>query len=142
MRIEPAALSDLPAITALLMDAELPAHDLAGHFPAAYVVARDGGAIGGCAGLERYGRAGLLRSVTVAPRVRGSGLGRALVGERIAAARAAELEAVYLLTTTAAAFFRRLGFVDVTRADAAPVLSASSQFDGCCASAACLALRL
>lgn len=141
-RIEPAARHDLLAITALLTEADLPAHDLAEHFPAAYVVARDGAAIVGCAGLERYGGAGLLRSVTVAPRVRGSGLGRALARERIAAARAAELETVYLLTTSAAAFFRKLGFVDVSRADAAPVLAGASQLGACCATAACLALRL
>ena len=140
-RIEPATRDDLLRVTALLSQADLPA-DVAEHFPAAFVVARDGPAISGCAGLERYDRAALLRSVAVAPTARGSGLGAALVEERVGAARAVGAEAVYVLTTSAAGFFRRHGFVDASRADAAPALRASSQFDGCCATAACLVRRL
>jgi amino-acid N-acetyltransferase len=141
-RIEPATRRDLAAITALLTTAELPTHDLAEHFPVEYVVAREGAGLVGCAGLEPHGRAALLRSIAVAPRLRGSGLGRALLEERIAAARAGGVETVYLLTTSAAAFFRRFAFVDASRDEAAQALTGSLQLGDCCATAACLARRL
>lgn len=138
MRVEPARTEDREPIARLLRDSDLP-DDVDAFFPEGYVVARAGDAIVGCAGLETYGDAGLLRSVAVAPAWRRSKTGRQLVEDRLAAARRARLRAVYLLTTGAADYFRALGFRDCARADAPPAVRASTQFaGGCCASAACL----
>lgn len=138
----PATLSDLKEVAALLAGAQLPFDDLGDYFPTGYVVVRRGGALVGCAGLERYGDSALLRSVAVAPSLRSEGVGRALVEDRLSAARALGLASVFLLTTTAAAYFRKLGFVDVERVAAPAEVHASTQFSGgCCASAACLVHR-
>ncbi len=90
-----------------------------------------------------YGAFGLLRSVAVVPALRGGGVGRALVADRLAAARAMGLAAVYLLTTTAADYFRRLGFAPAPREEAPHNLAASPEFSGACpTSAKCMVLRL
>jgi amino-acid N-acetyltransferase len=112
-------------------------------FPGAYALARCGARVIGVAGLEAYGAVGLLRSVAVDTEVRRSGLGSALVADRLDAARATGLEAVYLLTTSASEYFRRFGFVAASREGAPARLAASPEFsDACPASAVCLWLQL
>jgi amino-acid N-acetyltransferase len=143
MRVEPALSSDWAAVTALLSGARLPLAGLNDQFPDAYVVIRDGAQLTGVAGLQRHGQFGLLRSVAVAETSRGSGLGRALVTERLAAARTSGLQGAYLLTTDNAEWFQRLGFEPVARNTVPAELLASPEFvDACPASAACLLVRL
>ncbi|MCX6623252.1 MAG: GNAT family N-acetyltransferase, partial [Acidobacteria bacterium] len=85
-------------------------------FGDAYVVAAAAeGAIAGVAGVEKYGRFGLLRSVAVAPAKQGRGLGQQLTRNRIDWSRAQGIDSLYLLTTTAPAFFGRQGFREVSR---------------------------
>jgi amino-acid N-acetyltransferase len=132
--------ADLDALRALLAVAKLPSDGLADQFPAAYVVACVSGQIVGSAGLERYGNHGLLRSVAVDPRFQRQQIGARLVGDRLDAARLAGLRAVYALTTTAAEYFQRWGFVCVDRAQAPAELRASVEFARACPSdATCLA---
>ena len=139
----PAAGGDLGAIDALIRASALPVEVVRDRFPEAYVVARRGGEVVGVAALEVHDRAGLLRSVAVAPGERGRGMGIALVGDRLAMARANGLASVYLLTTTAAPLFRRFGFVDADRAGAPPALAASPELAALCPStASCLRLEL
>ncbi|MCE9572965.1 MAG: GNAT family N-acetyltransferase [Deltaproteobacteria bacterium] len=141
--VEPARADELDAVCALVAAADLPIDGIAAQFPAGYVVVRDGGAITAVAGLERFGDAALLRSVAVAPGVRTRGLGRAVVADRIAAARRAGLPAVHLLTTTAAAYFARLGFARIERAALPAAVAASPELTGACpASAATFELVL
>ncbi len=141
-RIGPASGADRAAVGRLLAAAGLP-DDIDDAFPGGFAVARSGALLIGCAGLETHGKHGLLRSVAVAPTSRRARLGRALVAARLAAAEAAGLEAVYLLTTDAADFFRALGFRDCARADAPAAVQQGTQFSGgCCASARCLVKRL
>jgi amino-acid N-acetyltransferase len=143
MCVEPALSSDWEAIRALLSTAQLPLAGLDDQFPEAYVVIRDGARLAGVAGLQRHGQFGLLRSVAVAEASRRAGLGRALVTERLAAARTAGLQGAYLLTTDAAEWFLRLGFERAARTTVPAELLASPEFiDACPASAACLRVRL
>jgi amino-acid N-acetyltransferase len=143
MQIVPAALGDLGPIGALLDELGLPTAGIADQFPNGYVTAIRDGQLIGCAGLETYGGAGLLRSVAVRRVIQRSGVGRALVADRIAAATSLGLDAVYLLTTTAADYFPRIGFVPIHRADVPPALAASPEFASVCpASAAGFMLRL
>ncbi len=143
LRIEPAVARDLDAIRRLLVQAHLPEAGLLDQFPAAYVVARDGAEIVGVAGLETYGPVGLLRSVAVLPGLRGGGVGRALVADRLAVARARALDSVYLLTTSAADYFARLGFSAAPREEVPADLALSPELSGACpASAACMVLHL
>jgi len=97
----------------------------------------------GLATLERHGAAGLLRSVAVSSDARRGAIGAALVAERLACARAAGLDAVYLLTRDAAGFFARAGFVAAPRDQAPDAVRRSTQFSGgSCAGATAMVLRL
>ncbi len=139
----PARPEDQAAVTALLIASALPIDGLADQFPDGYGVARRGDQVVGVAGLERHGDAGVLRSVAVAGPERGTGLGVALTAERLAGARARGIAVIYLLTTTAADFYRRFGFAPTARAEVPPAVAASREFASVCpAAAACLALDL
>lgn len=140
---EPAKAEDLPAVIALIQAAELPTAGIAEFFPTGYAVIHDQGELLAVAGLESHGEFGLLRSVAVIPSRRSSGLGRLLIEDRLRTARAQKLRAVYLLTTTAPDYFRRLGFRDSPRKEAPAELQQSSEFTTVCpASAACLAIAM
>jgi amino-acid N-acetyltransferase len=142
--LRPAAPGDVEAVRLLLRDARLPLEGVEDQFGDAWTVAvRREGRIVAAAALESYGDSGLLRSVVVVPSLRGLGVGEALTNDRLAWARRHGLRDVWLLTTTAADFFDRFGFVKVDRASAPPALAASTEFAVACpASAACLRLAL
>jgi amino-acid N-acetyltransferase len=130
--IRPAEAADLPGVERLLAGAALPTDGLADQFPAAYVVATSPDGPIAAAGVEVHDTCGLLRSVVVAPSARGTGLGKALVADRLAWARAAGLREVYLLTTTAPDFFAALGFARLERAAAPPPIRSSREFASLC----------
>ena len=90
-------------------------------------------------GLEHHGRAGLLRSLAVAPEARGRGLARRLVAHAEDRARRAGLADLFLLTDTADELFGRLGYTAVARAAAPAAIRSSPQFASLCpASATCM----
>ena len=93
------------------------------------------------AGLERYGRHGLLRSVAVSPAWRGRGIAGALTEEILATAEREGLEAVYLLTETAADFFARHGFRRIERSAVAESVRASAEFTALCPASAVVMVR-
>jgi len=141
--LRPAGAADLDAARGLLRAANLPGDGLEDQFGPGYVVAEAGGRVIGLAGIERYDRWGLLRSAVVDAAHRGTGLGGRLTDDRLAWAGSMGLEAVYLLTTTAAPFFARRGFETVDRASAPAPLQASKEFATACpASATCMRLAL
>ena len=135
---------DLPGVTAQLKACSLPTDDLSSVSLANFEQAVDAqGRIVGLAGFDRAASDALLRSLAVAPDWRGRGIGEALVARREAAARIAGVGAFFLLTTSAAEYFRRLGYVDVPRADVPASIGAHAQFRSLCpASATCLSKRL
>lgn len=118
-RLRPAREADFDAVAKLLSESELPTEGLRDQFGDSYVVAERGGTIVGAGGVEVYGPYGLLRSVAVSRGLRGERLGRVLVEDRMDWASDKKLRAVYLLTTTAAGFFEKLGFSAIGR-DAVP----------------------
>ncbi|HET9709181.1 MAG TPA: GNAT family N-acetyltransferase, partial [Gemmatimonadales bacterium] len=72
--IEPAQPDDLPGILDLLASHRLPRAEVERHLATA-LVAREGGRVAGCAVVETYQSAGLLRSLAVSQSQRGLGLG-------------------------------------------------------------------
>jgi N-acetylglutamate synthase-like GNAT family acetyltransferase/protein-tyrosine-phosphatase len=132
--------ADRAGVAALLDTLALPLagvpSDLAG-----FVVAEQAGRIVGTAGMEVYGRTGLLRSVGVDPEWRSGGLGTALVDRVLEDARAAGVEEVFLLTTTAERYFPRHGFAVASRADVPDALQGSAEFRGACPATAVLMRR-
>lgn len=97
----------------------------------------------GIGGIETCGSNGLLRSVVVTEPNRGQGYGTALCEAMEDRARTDGVETLYLLTTTAAAFFRRRGYEPVDREEAPPRIRVTTEFaDLCPSSATCLAKAL
>ncbi len=137
--IAPAEPTDLPAILALLKASGLPEARLADHL-ATTIVARNGRTVVGCAALELYRSAALLRSVAVDAALRGQGLGQRLTSAALDLATAHDVQAVYLLTETAGDFFPRFGFRAIPRADVPPAVQRSVEFTSACPASA-LAMR-
>jgi amino-acid N-acetyltransferase len=128
--------ADRPRVERLLLAERLPLdgvpEDL-GHFTVAES-GRDG--VIAAAGLELYGDAALLRSTVVEPTWRGSGVGRLVVEAALEAARSAGARDIYLLTTTAADYFPKFGFLCVDRAQVPAPVQSSPEFAGACPSSA------
>jgi N-acetylglutamate synthase-like GNAT family acetyltransferase len=141
--LRPAVAADLEPVVALLTGCALPRAAIERDFPDGFIVAAAAGELVGVAGVEIHGLAGLLRSVAVAPAHRGRSLARTLTLDRIAWARARELAELWLLTTTAAPLFVRLGFTPAERASVPGELAASEEFARSCpSSATCMRLVL
>lgn len=136
--LDPAHSADAAAIGALLMPAGLPHEDFAGHI-AHFIVARRNGVIVGAVGCEVCGPDALLRSLVVAPEARGEGVGSRLVQALARQVAARGVARLYLLTTTAEAFFRDRGFVRIERAAVPPAVAATQEFRSLCpATAVCM----
>jgi amino-acid N-acetyltransferase len=120
-----------PEADALLEACELPTSDL-GNPAIRLYGCRRGGRVAGVVGLERYGEIALLRSLAVAESERRSGLGRALVEHAEHEAAAQGVQHLYLLTSTAEAFFAGLGYVRLERSAAPPAIAATTQFSVLC----------
>jgi amino-acid N-acetyltransferase len=102
---------------------------------------RDGAAAIGYAGLEVYGADALLRSVVVDPARRRAGAGRSIVEATLAEARRLGATRAFLLTTTARAYFERLGFASIDRAFAPEAILSTRQAAGLCPSSAPLMVK-
>ncbi len=124
--------ADGPAILGLLREASLPIDDLHEQTWLHFGVACVGDRIVGSIGLEPHGQLALLRSLAVAPDLRGGGIGVRLVAEARRLARQLGLSELWLLTITAEAFFARQGFVAVERNTAPAAIQQSEEFCALC----------
>lgn len=97
----------------------------------------------GTGGVEIHGSDGLLRSVVITESNRGQGYGAALCDSLEEYARTSGVETLYLLTTTAAPFFRRCGYDAVAREEVPRRIRDTTEFtDLCPASATCMTKNL
>ena len=133
--LDSAGESDWEQLVALLTSSGLPTGGLEEHLPTTLVV-REGDRILGSVAIEMYGSDALLRSLAVSAECRGQGLGGRLAASALELAVSRGAACVYLLTETAASFFRRIGFRDVSRADVPERLRGSLEFASLCASTA------
>lgn len=85
----------------------------------------------GYVALEGSGADRLLRSLVILPHRREAGFGRELI-DYLEVRAALESERLHLLTTSAAPFFRRLGYGDADRATAPAAIAATDQFRSLC----------
>ncbi|WP_137285970.1 arsenic resistance N-acetyltransferase ArsN2 [Halorussus salinisoli] len=90
----------------------------------------------GTGGVETHGSDGLLRSVVVTEPNRGQGYGVALCDALEEYARTIEVETLYLLTTTAEAFFRRCGYEETVRENVPARIQRTTEFAELCPSSA------
>jgi len=139
--IRAAGPGDYQAAKALLESAGLPTEGIPATLEGFLVAAGPAGPLAGVAGLERYGRAGLLRSVAVAPEERGTGLGLRLTQAVLDQAEREGINDLFLLTTTAERFFPRFGFERITRGDVPAAVQASVEFQGACPETAVIMQR-
>ncbi len=133
--LDSARESDWEQIVSLLASSGLPTEGLEEHRPTTLVV-REGDRILGSVAIEMYGSDALLRSLAVSAECRGRGLGWRLAASALDLARSRGAARVYLLTETAAAFFRRIGFRDVARSDVPGGVRRSVEFASLCSSTA------
>jgi arsenite methyltransferase len=142
LEIRSAASADAAAVEMVLTASGLPTAGVREWLPRFIVAVRDG-RLEGVAGLEVHGEDGLLRSLAVAASSRGQGLGSRLTARVVEAARAAGLRRLYLLTTTAEAYFPRHGFRRIERGEVSAEVQGSVEFrEACPESASAMVLEL
>jgi len=127
--LRPARSGDIPEIERLLAAEWLPPMAIQ-EFLESFWVLENEGRVAGAAGIEIYGEAAVLRSVVVAPELRGTGEGDRLVRTGLDYARDHSARRVYLFTMHAAPFFARYGFEPVTTDDFEPAVRESWQYVG------------
>jgi len=140
LRIQPTCCST--EVEALLSRCDLPVSDLGEPSPARLFAARVDEKLIGVVGVEAYGPVGLLRSLAVESARRRSGYGQALVVHAERRAAESGVEELYLLTTTAAAFFARRGYQLVSRNEAPEAIARSVQFTRLCPSSSTLMRKI
>jgi amino-acid N-acetyltransferase len=134
--IAPARADEPPLVEALLAAHGLPVEGVAALGSHLLLVRGAAGQILGAVGLEVLGDIGLLRSLVVAGTVRDQGYGGRLVAAVERLAQEAGLRELWLLTTTAAPYFMRLGFTPADRATAPARLRATQEFATLCPASA------
>jgi len=125
---------DEVALAVLLQSCELSTEDITPEMLEHFLVAYLDKALIGCAGVDVLGEVGLLRSVAVDEAHRGTGLGKRLVEAVEDMARKEGVQQLYLLTTTAEAFFAGLGYRLLPREQAPADVAGTEQFASLCPS--------
>jgi len=133
----------LSGALALLKGANLPTSDLTESHLSHFFFSGSASAPDGIVGLELLGSQALLRSLVVAPALRSSGLGGALLDHAELHASRVGVKSIFLLTTTAESFFRRRGYFPTDRSKAPAPVRATREFaDICPASSAFMVKHL
>lgn len=133
---------DVDTIVTLLKTNNLPISDL-GTGQRMFLVARYKNITVGCVAVELYGDSGLLRSLAVNTDFQGKGIGQKLVAEAENWSRDNGLKNLYLLTTTAAAFFPKIGWSNSERNAVPDSILQSSEFASVCPTTAiCMIKKL
>ena len=131
----------LESAVAMLANARLPTEDLTeahcDHFFCVGPASRPTGLVG----LELLGDVGLLRSLVVTAEKRGQGEGTALLAFAEHYARDRGVRQLYLLTSTAEAFFAKHGYLRVARDAAPPAIRATREFAGICPTSSAFMIR-
>ncbi|CAG5074591.1 hypothetical protein DYBT9623_05278 [Dyadobacter sp. CECT 9623] len=140
LQIDKAVPADKEVVTSLLKEADLLTEDLPAGLPD-FLLAREEGSPVGVAGMELYEEVALLRSIAVSPDRQGKGIARKLVEQLLAGADKQEVQAVYLITTTADHYFDRYGFAVVNREQVPEAIQQTRQFSGLCPTSAVVMKR-
>ena len=122
-----ATRDDIPAITTLLKEVNLPPDDLERWIDNFFVLTIEG-KIEGCIGLEQWENDGLLRSFAVSEDYRSKGFGIELYNKLLAAAQAMNLNSILLLAKGASDFFEKNGFEFIDRNGSPESVKNSIQF--------------
>jgi N-acetylglutamate synthase-like GNAT family acetyltransferase len=129
------------AFVAALAGAYLPVDDLNDEGRRFFAFCSEDGIILGYGGAELHGNIALLRSVVISERFRGKGVGKQIVNWILGWLRSQGCTAVYMLTTTAAAFGASCGFEKLDRKNAPEPIRNSKQMMSLCPSSAVLMVQ-
>ncbi len=134
MEIKPAGTEEFQQALALLQSSALPVNDL--HSGTQLFVLEENGIVKGTVAAEYDYTTALLRSLSVDESLRGKGSGKKLVAflENYLAQQG--IEAIYLLTTTAAPFFKKLAYEIIDRSEVPGFIRNTSEFSSVCPSSA------
>ncbi|MDI9246427.1 arsenic resistance N-acetyltransferase ArsN2 [Marinobacter sp. CHS3-4] len=122
------------ALVELLNRSALPTSDINQPGSIYFYGCHQRGKLIGCVGIQICETVAMLRSLATQEEVRKFGLGQALVKHAELNASLMGIEALYLLTTTAAEFFERLGYRHLCRQQAPAVIRETTQFSELCPS--------
>jgi amino-acid N-acetyltransferase len=122
---------DAAAIRGLLADCGLPTEGIDENVRN-FLVAWSGEELVGTVGLELLESHALLRSLAVAEKYRGQGLGKELYERILSHAHSKAIETIYVLTLTAGDFFARLGFRKTERSDVPSSIADTREFSTLC----------
>lgn len=128
--IEP--ITQITEIKQLLSTCGLPVSDIVSSESLLFFGCRTDSELVGAVGLELYGPVALLRSLAVLSQYRNYCLGKALVAHAESHAASLGVQQLFLLTTTAEAYFSKLGYSAASREDAPVPIKATAQFSGLC----------
>ena len=128
-RFEPVTAANLPALTALLITADLTLSGLDASTVKLWLVRDERGEIVGSTGFEasESGEHVLIRSVAVDPSARGRGSGTAIARYAIDAAAAAGARRAWLFSRRSGPFWQKLGFEPADRDELACALAETHQ---------------
>lgn len=126
---------------ALLQAQGLPVSDITDEHLEHFFFVGSEGSPTGLVGLELYGTDALLRSLVVAENARSKGLGSTLIDHAEQYAASKSVRSIYLLTTTAEAFFKRLGYERIERSNAPPSIERTREFAGLCPASSAFMLK-
>ena len=139
LKIEGAKNRDYDAVVTLLEKTDLPPDEIELHMGNFLVIRHPEAVRGseflvGSVGLEIYEDSALLRSLAVHPDFQGTGFGSRLVDSILEVARGKGITRLFLLTDTAEDFFKKRGFVVVTRENVPDDMKQSIEFTTLCTS--------
>ena len=120
-------LDEIEEISKLITSESMPALEV-DRWIEGFWVLDDGEKLVGCAGVEVYGEAAVLRSVMVAPELRGTGEGVRMIERTLDYMREQGARRCYLFTMTAESWFPRFGFVVCSLDDFEPGARESWQY--------------
>ena len=147
LRIEAAKKKDYAAVEVLLRKTDLPPDEIELHMENFLVIRHPDADRGpellvGSVGLEIYADSALLRSLAVHPDFQGTGLGSRLVDSITEVAKGKGITRLFLLTDTAEDYFKKKGFVIVTRDKVPDDMKQSIEFTTLCTSSPSMMLEI
>jgi amino-acid N-acetyltransferase len=126
---------------ALLQAQGLPVSDITDEHLEHFFYIGSVGSPTGLVGLELFGTDALLRSLVVEENARSKGLGSALIEHAEKYAVSMNLRSIYLLTTTAEAFFKRLRYARIERSQAPQSIERTREFASLCPASSALMVK-
>jgi len=126
---------DIELIEHLLQECSLPYNDLTKYIEN-FVVVEEENKIIGVGGFEKYGEVSLIRSLAVSHEYRGIGVGERIYSLLVSNINSTGINKVYLLTETAIDYFKKIGFIILSRENVPAAITNTKQFRELCPSTA------